>query len=531
MTDNVKTKSQLIADDVRALLRARTPLIWIVTREEQRVERYLVEAAAAAGYIPRAWDCGQGVTDAISGKPLQVGTPDPLGMFAYIIERATAIGQGERVAWIMRDLPAWITGPAFIRELRTLRNAVRVLPTAVKDKAQAIIILATTGDVPPELQALATVIQWPLPDRGEITAILDAAIEALPDELKEGAAPNGRRDAAIDAAVGLSGEEAASTYAKSLVQFRRIDPAAVTGEKKSIIAKTKTLEWFDPLPGGLDAVGGLVPLKGWLTKRKLAFTPAARAYGLPRPNGALFVGVSGCGKSYTAKATATAWGVPLIRLDLGALKGKFVGQSEGNLREAIGIIDALGPCVVWLDELEKSLAGATQGAADGGVSADALGAILSWMQERKGEAFIVATSNDVSALPPELLRKGRFDEIWFVDTPTASEIAEIVKATLKTHDRDGLPIDVAKVTKACEGFTGAEIAAIVPAAMFEAFADGGREITTADLVQAAGTVVPLTKTAAEKIASLRAWAAGRARPASAPEAEKPAKARGRAIDL
>ena len=241
MTDTtIKTRSQIIADDVRALLRARTPLIWIVTREEQRVERYLVEAAAAAGYIPRAWDCGQGVTDAISGKPLQVGTPDPLGMFAYIIERATAIGQGERVAWIMRDLPAWITGPAFIRELRTLRNAVRVLPTAVKDKAQAIIILATTGDVPPELQAHATVIQWPLPDRGEITAILDAAIEALPDELKEGAAPNGRRDAAIDAAVGLSGEEAASTYAKSLVQFRRIDPAAVTGEKKSIIAKTKT---------------------------------------------------------------------------------------------------------------------------------------------------------------------------------------------------------------------------------------------------------------------------------------------------
>ena len=285
------------------------------------------------------------------------------------------------------------------------------------------------------------------------------------------------------------------------------------------------------IPGGLDAVGGLDNLKAWLTARRLAYSAKAREYGLPAPKGALLAGVPGCGKSLTAKAIATAWGVPLLRVDLGALKSKFVGESEGNLRKAFRVIEAIGRCVVWFDEIEKALQGASSGSADGGVSADALGAVLSWMQERQGEAFVIATANDVTGLPPELLRKGRFDEIWWIDLPTRQERAAILQTALTAHGRSKHRIDVVAVSDACDGFTGSEIAALVPDALFAAFADGGREITTEDLLTAAKTVTPLSKTAAEKIKALRAWASGRARPATSTEPIEVARPQLRAIDL
>ena len=516
--------------EVAALLRSRCGLIWIVSREEARVEASVFEAAASAGYLARFWDCGQGVTDS-SGRVQPIASADPSDMLRTIAERGDR--GSERCVWVMRDLGPWLAGPIGLATVRQLRNLARTLPTVPRDSAQAIVVLSTSAEVPAELANHTAVIDWPLPGRGEIAAILDAAIAALPEELKSGAAANGTRDAAIDAAVGLSGEEAAGCFAKSLVRLRRIDPATVAQEKRRVISREKLLEWFDPLSGGLDAVGGLDLLKGWLGTRKNAYSQAARDYGLPAPKGALLVGVPGCGKSLTAKAIATAWGVPLLRLDLGSLKSKFVGESEGNLRRALSVIDAVGRCVVWLDEIEKALAGATQGAADGGVSSDALGTILSWMQDRTGESFVIATANDVSALPPELMRKGRFDEVWFVDLPTGVERGEIVRAALRSHGRERLASpegDWGPVVTATAGFTGSEIAALVPDALYAAFADGGREIVERDLLAAASTVVPLAKTAAEKIAALRAWADGRARPATTPERDG-GRAGVRALDI
>jgi SpoVK/Ycf46/Vps4 family AAA+-type ATPase len=340
--------------------------------------------------------------------------------------------------------------------------------------------------------------------------------------MRESAAPNGNRDAAIDAAVGLSGEEAAACFAKSLVQTRKIDPAAVAKEKKRVIGKDKLLEWFDPLPGGLEAVGGLDNLKSWLVTRRSAYTRQAREYGLPAPKGCLLVGVPGCGKSLSAKAIATSWQVPLLRLDLGALKSKYVGESEGNLRKAFQVIESVGRCVVWLDEIEKALAGAVQGGADGGVSSDALGTILSWMQDRTGEAFVVATSNDISKLPPELMRKGRFDELFFVDLPNAQERAEIMAAALRQHKREPI-MDLTAAVAATDTFTGSEIAALVPDAMFAAFNDGMRAITADDIVTAAQTVTPLAVTAADRIGNLRRLVAGKARPATSPTTTQESK--------
>lgn len=519
-------KSMEVVQDIVALQKARNHVLWIITREEARVEGYLFEAAAAADYAPYTWDVGQGVVDmtgtVVLGK--EEPTPGPGTDPGVVMDAIANFARGARPIrniktsrnlWIMRDFAPWVTPPIGLQTQRQLRNLARMLPGVEPNNAQSVIVLTTSADVPAELSDHATVIEWPLPDREDVAATLDAAIGSLSEDLRKAALPAGAREAAIDAAVGLSEEEAASCFARSLVQHKRIDPATVAQQKKQIITRERVLEWYDPLPGGLAAVGGLGNLKAWLVQRACAFTAEAREYGLPPPRGAFLVGLPGCGKTHIAKAIATAWGVPLLKLDLNALKSKFVGESEANLRKAFKVIEAIGPCVVLADEIEKTLAGATQGAADGGVSADALGTFLTWMQERQGQAFVVATANDISALPPELLRKGRFDETWFVDLPNADERAEILRAALAAHGRKGAKIDLAAVAMECEQFTGAEIAALVPDALFTAFADKKREVATKDLLAAAETVVCMAKSARDKVDALRQWQQERgARPAS-----------------
>lgn len=511
MTTTTTTAGARCAADLSALLRARNPLIWLVTREEARAERVIVEAAAAASYDLVAWDCASGITR-LDGTAVRAALTDPAQALAALRDST------QRQVWIMRDLPPWLRDPTVVRAVRSL---CRDLPSQPRDNARAMIVLTPSSEVPPELQGHAIVVDLPLPDRAEIAGLLDAAIAALPDDMRAKAAPNGTRDAAIDAAIGLSAEEAQSTFARSLITTRQIDPATVAGEKKRVIARERVLEWFDPWPSGLAGVGGLEVLKAWLLQRRTAFTAKARDYGLPSPKGVLLVGVPGCGKSLSAKAIAAAWGMPLLRLDMGALKSKWVGESEGNIRKALKVAETVAPCVLWLDEIEKAMGGATQGAADGGVSADALGAILQWMQDRSGSVFVVATANDVSNLPAALLRKGRFDEIFFVDLPTASERAAILGATLREFGRqERADIDAARIAEVTDGFTGSEIAALVPMAMFRAFDDDARPISTADLITAAKGTVPLSRTAAEQITEVRQWAQGRARNASATENEQ-----------
>jgi AAA+ superfamily predicted ATPase len=505
--------------DITALLRARNTLLWIVTREETRVERALTEASAEAGYETTLWDCAQGFTDP-QGRVTNANVQDPAQALDGIARTS------ERRVFVLRDLHKWIPDPMV---LRRVRNVARSLQGAPRTSARAIVVLTPSAEVPPELAGHATVIDWPLPEREEITAILDDVISALPEEIAAKAAPNGTRERAIDAAIGLNAEEAAACYARSLVTTRTIDPAMVASEKRRVIAREKVLTWYDPDPRGLDAVGGLEVLKAWLATRRAALSQRARDFGLPAPKGALLVGVPGCGKSLTAKAVASAWGLPLLRLDLGALRSKWVGESEGNIRRALAVAETVSPCVLWLDEIEKALAGSTGPSGDGGVAADALGSILSWMQERTGNVFVVATANDVRSLPPELLRKGRFDELFFVDLPTASERMAIMAATVKAHGRDPSSLDLPAIAIATADFTGAEIAAIVPDGLFAAFGDGERALSTADLVDAAGNVTPLAKTASEKIQGLRDWAKGKARPASLPEAT--AGKAGRNLDL
>jgi SpoVK/Ycf46/Vps4 family AAA+-type ATPase len=516
------SKGAKSAADVAALLRARNPLIVIGTREEARVERLLMAAFQTAQYEPRFWDCANGITD-YSGEAVDGGSQ--VTDCSQVINKIQT--SRRRQVWVLRDLAPWLRDPSVCRGLRSL---VRALPMVEREQGRAVILLQPTTEIPPELQGHAIVIDWPLPDRSEVAEILDAAIRALPDDMKASAAPNGARDAAIDAAVGLTGEEAQSCYAKSLVTTRRIDPAAVAGEKKRVVQSAKGIEWIDPLPLGRDAVGGLENVWQWCDSRGLAYSAAARAYGLPAPRGVLLVGQSGCGKSLLAKAIPTAWGIPCLRLDMGALKSKWVGESEGNLRQAFKLIEAIGRCCVWLDEIEKAFTGASQGAADGGVSADAMGAFLTWREETKSPAFLIATANNVEGLAqsnPEFFR--RFDETFFVDVPSPEDRASILRAALLKHGRGALKLDLAGTVAASEGFTGAELAGLIPSAMFAAFADGQREISAADLEAAARVVVPLSRTAGEKFDKLRAWAKGRARPASI-TSNTPASS-GRTLDI
>lgn len=505
--------------EITALLRARNTLIIVESADEQAAESALIEACADAKYEVRLWDCAQGLTTA-AGVTIDAEMNIPADILGAIK------GRRERAAYILRDFHAFWRDVFPLRSLRTLARNLQACP---KNEARVIIVLTGSADLPPELKGQAPVVKWALPTRAEMAKLLDATIATLPEELQANAAPNGTRAAAVDAAMGLTAKQAQDCFSLSLVKERAVVPALVSAAKKSIIASGKGLTWEDPDPRGMDAVGGLANVKAWLTRRRAAFGEKARAYGITPPKGLFLVGLPGTGKTLVSKCVAAAYGVPLIALNMGELKGKYVGESEQNIRAALSMLEAIAPCVVRIDEIEKALAGASGEGGDGGVSADALGTFLSWMQDRKAPVFVIATANDVRALPPELLRKGRFDEIFFVDLPTAPERSSIVKAALGANGRGAVTIDHDAVAQATAGFSGAEIAALVPDAMFAAFDDSEREITTADLLTAASEVVPLSKTAADKIATLRAWGKANARLASPPETT--ATGTSRALDL
>lgn len=507
------TRSEQAAADFVALLRARNACLWVTTREERRVEKAIIDHAKAGHrYEPVFWDCAAGLTDA-AGETIDASLDDPESILKHIGANPL------RRLYVLRDFDRHLESPFVARRLRNLCIA---LPRAGLDEARAIVILTPDGSPPPQIGAHAIVLDWPLPERQEIGAILDSIASRRP-ELAE-TLVNGLRERAVDAAIGLTAQEIEATYSRSIVTTGQIDPDQVSADKRRVIAREKVLSWIDPDPRGLDAVGGLELYKAWVGQRKLALGSRAREYGLPAPKGVLTVGVPGCGKSLMAKCIAAAWQIRLLRLDFGALKSSLVGSSEALLRKALGVAESLAPVVLWVDEIEKGLAGA-QGGHDAGVSADQLGYFLSWMQDRSAPVFVVATANDVSSLPAELLRRGRFDELFFVDLPTRGERLAILQATLAQYRREIPPAALDAIARATDGFSGAELAAIVPDALFTAFADNARELTAADLEAAAANVCPLSKTAAERIDGLRQWAKGRARPASAPESAEQHDAR------
>jgi SpoVK/Ycf46/Vps4 family AAA+-type ATPase len=301
------------------------------------------------------------------------------------------------------------------------------------------------------------------------------------------------------------------------------DVTAVRNAKAELLEADGVLELVATDAGTLDQVGGMDNLKRWLGIRGRGFEPGAKAFGLEPPRGALLTGVPGCGKSLVAKTLARTWGMPLILLDPGSIYGSFVGESEARLRGALDTVEAMAPVVVWLDEIEKGFAAGT-GSGDSGVSQRVLGTFLRWMQERPPGVFLVATSNDVERLPPELLRRGRFDEIFFVDLPRRDERRSVFELHLRKRGREPSAFDMEALVAASDGFSGAEIEGAIVGAMYRAYA-AGTELATDGVLAELRQTTPLSRTRAEDVEAMRRWARGRTTPATSADAAERADAR------
>ncbi|WP_245993372.1 AAA family ATPase [Xylanimonas allomyrinae] len=370
-----------------------------------------------------------------------------------------------------------------------------------------------------------TLVDFPLPGAVEIGRVLDGIVEANRSGRIVVDLDAAGREGLVVAALGLTVNEASNAFAKAMVADGRLtteDAEVVLAEKRSVVRKAGLLEFVDADAGLMD-VGGMSDLKCWFEKRDGLWLQEARAFGVPPPKGVLITGVPGCGKSLTAKAVAGVWGLPLLRLDVGRVFGGLMGSSEANMRAVLRTAEAVAPCIVWVDEIDKGFAGLASG-GDSGTTARVFGSFLTWMAEKTAPVFVIATANRADRLPPELVRKGRFDEVFFVDLPTAVEREEIWAVRLRARlegSRAGGAVQVdqglcTRLAAASEGFSGAEIEQSVATALVEAFADR-RQLLEADLFRAVDAMVPVSVTQADEVAQVRSWASTHAVPATAPQ--------------
>ena len=393
---------------------------------------------------------------------------------------------------------------------------------------KTVIMLNTALHLPEDLSKTCAVIDWPLPEYEHIEEKINKVLEYANKntELKKKGFQIEYSDAEIQeiirACQGLTLQEIELLCTYMMISdSTKLDPVKIASVKRDIIRKTGLLDWIE-VEQDFSAIGGLKGVKSWLNQRKDAFTTDAKEYGLPdNPKGILFVGVQGAGKSLMARCVASFWQLPLIRLDMGKIFSGIVGSSEENIRTAIKIAESVSPSLLWMDELDKGMSGsASSNQTDGGTAARVLGSFLTWMQEKKSPVLVIATANDVSQLPPEILRKGRFDEIFFVDLPSDEERYEIFKIHLSKRNRDPEKFDIDSLVMHSSTFTGAEIEAAIISAMYEAFDDNKREFTSDDILSAIEDTVPLAVTMKEQIDGLRAWAYKRARHASKTKKKK-----------
>ena len=373
--------------------------------------------------------------------------------------------------------------------------------------------------LPPELEKDVQVLEMPLPDIGDLRKIMQQAKQCYDVDDRD----YQESSSLLEAALGLSTSEAQLAFSKTACEFKRLTEAEIAfivKEKEQVIRKSGHLEYFHP-KATLNDIGGLDSLKSWLDRRHQAFTSDAREFGLETPRGVLLLGLPGTGKSLAAKAVASAWQLPLLRLDMGKIYGGIVGQSEYNMRSALQMAEALSPSILWVDEIEKGLSGMqSSGSTDGGTTARVLGSFLTWMQEKEKPVFVVATANNIAQLPPELLRKGRVDEIFFVDLPVQQDRKEIISIHLKRRDRlgDFSTDDLDELASVSKGFTGAELEEAIKEAMFLAFNEG-HQLSKRDIIAAIKATAPLSQTMEEMISNTRQWAKGRAVAASSSEPE------------
>jgi SpoVK/Ycf46/Vps4 family AAA+-type ATPase len=495
-------------EELNILVQAQYPLIYLITPEEERAEQAIAKIAKDnAEYKPVfVWTVTRGMIEyGQNTQATQHNTVSPEAAIEWTIRQK---GGG---IYIFKDLHPFLDGPVIVR---WLRDAI----ASFKGTDKVIILMSPLQTVPIELEKEVVVLDYPLPNLSELNQVLSERLA----KSRGNRLDTGTREKLLKAALGLTKDEAEKVYRKAQVKAGKLTESEVEivlSEKKQLIRRNGILEYIEE-DETLNSVGGLEELKGWLKQRSNAFTERAREYGLPQPKGMLILGVPGCGKSLIAKTTSRLWGLPLLRLDMGRVyDGSTVGRSEANLRSALKTAESISPVILFIDELDKAFAGGGgSGDSDGGTSGRIFGSFLTWMQEKKSPVFVMATANRVERLPGEFLRKGRFDEIFFVDLPSSAERQDIFRIHLGKRRSEINRFDLEQLTKVSDGFSGAEIEQAIIAAMYDAFAQD-REFTQLDIIAAIKATLPLSRTMTEQVTALRDWARQRARPASASVAE------------
>ncbi len=500
--------------EIEILIRARYPILYIITSEEMRVQNILVEIAAKRQKKVFEWTYSSGIVPAgasiQSQKSRSPATKDPLAALDMVID------QVEPAIFLFKDFHPFLTRNNFA-VIRRLKD----IALHLKNSYKTIVLISPVMEIPAELDKEITVLNFLPPSKEDLGAMLDKIIEDLRGSKQVQIEMDDEgRERLLQAALGLTLGEAENVFAKIIVKNQRLSADHVNevfAEKQQIIRKSGLLEYY-AAEEDFTSVGGLSVLKDWLNKRVVAFTAEAHAFGLPSPKGILLLGVQGCGKSLCAKAVSRLWQLPLLRFDMGRMFGSLVGSSEENVRRAISVAESIAPVVLWVDEIDKAFVGSqSSGVTDGGTTARVFGTFLTWLSEKSAPVFVVATANDVSQLPPELLRKGRLDEIFYVDLPSDEERAEIFRIHLVKRNRRPEDFDLPALVVASPDFSGAEIEEAIISALYDAFYDK-QELATAHVLAGLSQTVPLAKTMAEKIAAQRNWAKGRARNASFPRA-------------
>ncbi len=480
------------------LLRACYPLLYVPTPEEERLEAAIATVARRTQRAVYLWDFVDGYQD--NPNNANFGRRNPLQALEFL-EKLPEAAPG---IFILRDFQRFLEDIAIARKLRNLARRLKAQP-------KNIVIVAPELALPAELTEVITVVDFPLPTAAEIRQELERLLASAGQTLTEPLLSD-----LVRSAQGLSLERIRRVLTRAIAARGRLEPDdadLVLEEKRQSIRQTQILDFY-PATEQINDIGGLDNLKEWLLRRGGAFSEQARAYGLPNPRGLLLVGIQGTGKSLTAKAIAHHWHLPLLRLDVGRLFGNLVGESESRTRQMIQLAEALAPCILWIDELDKAFAG-FDSKGDSGTTSRVFGTFITWLAEKQSPVFVVATANNVHTLPPELLRKGRFDEIFFVGLPSQTERREIFQVHLGRLRPQSLErYDLDRLAYETPDFSGAEIEQTLIEAMHNGFSQN-RDFTTEDVLEAASQIIPLARTAREQVQLLQDWvAAGKARLAS-----------------
>jgi len=491
-----------LVQDLDLMLRARYGLIYLVAVEEDPVDEVLAQVASLGQppRIIRTWDVVRGWSDNGADK----------GALMPALTRIAKAPPQEANLFVLKDAHPFLkpTLPANIPHIRQVRNLVADLKA--QNSRATVVLVSRTLELPPDLTEDVTVLDFPLPAPVEIDQLIGQLV--VPDKLQVAGLA---REQLVKACQGLSRARIRRVLAKALAAKQQVNEADIEGvlaEKQQAIRQTGILEFFHTQET-LNQVGGLEALKQWVRLRQDAFTDEARRYGLPNPKGVLLVGIQGTGKSLSAKTIAHEWRLPLLRLDAGRLFSGLVGESENRARQMVQLAEAMSPCVLWIDEIDKAFGNVTSGSdGDSGTSRRVFGSLITWMQEKTAPVFIVATANNVQVLPAELLRKGRFDEIFFLNLPTERERREIFRVHLQRLRPSRLrEFDLDRLAQHSPQFSGAEIEQVIIDAMHRAFGTrqngSRRDVNTDDILRAMAETVPLAAIAKDQIEALKRWAA------------------------